>query len=78
LDSGSFDGVLTKVHAGAELKFFKFIALRAGMNQGYLTMGAGIDLILFELDAALFTQEVGSFPGDKARSGISLQAAVRF
>jgi len=31
-----------------------------------------------ELDAAIFTEELGLYPGDKGRSGLSVQVGIRF
>jgi len=52
--SGSFYRLL---HIGAEtsLKIFKF---RAGINQGYLCAGAGIDLRFLTIDAATYGEEL--------------------
>ncbi len=72
------NGMWNKIHAGAEVKLFNFLALRAGLNKGWVSLGAGIDLIIFEVDAALFTEEMGDVPGDFGRTGIAIQAAVRF
>ena len=66
------------VHAGAELEFLKFIALRAGINKGLVSVGAGLDFALIEIDAALFSQFVDSEAMPQGRSGIAIQAAVRF
>lgn len=68
----------TNFHAGAELKLLNFIALRGGLNQGYYSIGAGIDLLFIEVDAAVFTEEVGLYAGNRPRSGIALQTAIRF
>ncbi len=70
--------VFNKLHAGAQLRLLRFITARAGLNKGWISVGAGIDLAMFELDAAVFTEELGLYPGNKGRSGISIQAAVRF
>lgn len=74
----NFDNLWMNLHAGAEAKLFNFIALRGGLNKGYLSVGAGLDLLIFEIDAAVFTEEVGLYPGHRARSGIALQTAIRF
>jgi hypothetical protein len=69
---------LNLLHAGAELTFFKMLSLRGGLNRGWLSAGAGHKLLFLDLDAAIFTEELGPLPGDHPRSGISLQAALRF
>jgi hypothetical protein len=76
--SAGLSTIWNKIHAGAELRLLKFLALRAGLNKGWVSMGAGLDLSLVEIDAALFTEEMGANPGDKGRTGISVQAAIRF
>jgi len=76
--SDGFDAIWNTLHAGAELKLLNFISARVGLNQGYISIGAGIDLLILEVDAALFTEELGSSPGDFGRTGIAIQAAVRF
>lgn len=76
--SGDFDKVWNNLHVGAELKLLNFISARAGLNKGYISLGAGIDLIILEIDAALFTEELGLSPGDFGRTGIVVQAAIRF
>ncbi len=66
------------LHLGAQLRLLRFITLRGGLNKGWYSLGAGIDLAILELDAALFTEEMGLYPGNKGRTGISVQAAIRF
>jgi hypothetical protein len=74
---GGVETAWNSLHVGAELKLLKFIALRAGLNKGWVSLGAGLDLFIFELDAALFTEELGALPGDNGRTGIAVQAAFR-
>lgn len=45
------------IHMGGETHW-KFIALRAGINQGYLTAGMGFDLRFFTLDLATYGEEM--------------------
>ncbi|SLM18834.1 conserved exported hypothetical protein [uncultured spirochete] len=70
--------VFTSLHAGAQLRLFRFISVRGGLNKGWYSVGAGLDLSFVEIDAAIFTEEVGLYPGDRGRSGLSVQAAIRF
>lgn len=51
-----------KIHLGTEASI-GFIDLRAGINQGYVTYGAGIDLWLIKADAAYFSTELGNAAG---------------
>jgi len=74
-DQASFFNLL---HAGVEVETLGFLALRAGVNKGWLSAGVGLDLFFLEIDAAVFTEELGWRPGQNGRSGVALQAAIRF
>jgi hypothetical protein len=77
----NYDGtgsVLNLFHAGAEVRLLKFIYLRGGINRGWLSAGGGIKLLCFDLNAAVFTEELGALAGDDPRSGFAVEAAIRF
>ena len=65
------ESVWNLLHVGGELKLLSFVYLRGGINQGWLTAGAGLDLLILEIDAAVFTEELGAHPGDLPRSGVA-------
>jgi hypothetical protein len=65
------------LHLGTEVRLMRFLALRAGLNQGYLTFGGGLRLPLLDLNAAFFTREMGRHLGDQPSSGLALEAALR-
>ncbi len=69
--------LFTSLHAGAQIRLLNFLNIRGGLNKGWYSLGAGLDLSFLEIDAAFFTEELGAYPGDKGRSGISVQAAIR-
>jgi hypothetical protein len=78
--NGALDGTAlfwTCIHAGAELKVFNLLALRAGVNQGYLTAGAGVKLFVFDLNMAVFTQELGQHLGDQPNACMTFNADAR-
>jgi hypothetical protein len=66
------------LHAGAELKLLSFLSLRGGINKGWLSAGAGVKFLFLDLDASVFTEELGALPGDQPRSGLAVQASLRF
>ena len=68
----------TLLHVGAEIEMFRFLKLRAGLNQGYPTLGTGVHLAFIDLNAALFTREMGQYIGDRPNSGMTVEAAIRF
>jgi hypothetical protein len=49
--------VFRMIHIGAETHW-KLVALRAGLNQGYLAAGLGLDLRFFTLDFATYGEEM--------------------
>jgi len=66
-------------HLGAEAETLGgLIAVRAGLNKGWLSFGAGLDLLIMEVNVALFTEELGPYPGDRGRTGVSAEVAIRF
>ena len=46
------------VHMGAEMNYWDWLNLRAGLNQGYLAAGFGFNLPLFKLDFATYGEEM--------------------
>ncbi len=64
-----------KLHIGAEVNL-GFVDVRAGLSQGYLSYGAGVDLWLITIDAAAYSEEMGSYIGerrsDRYQASISL------
>ena len=68
----------TLLHMGAEITLLSFINLRAGLNQGYVTLGGGVKLLFLDVNFAVFTRELGKNLGDQPNSGVTLEAALRF
>ncbi|MEI6388681.1 MAG: hypothetical protein WCQ50_18860, partial [Spirochaetota bacterium] len=66
------------LHAGAEVKLLSFIYLRGGLSQGYMSAGAGVDLLILQADVGVFTEEMGAHPGDQARSGLAANVRLHF
>lgn len=51
-----------KLHVGAEVSL-PIIDVRAGYGQGYFSYGAGVNLLIFHIDAVSYTEEMGVYPG---------------
>ena len=51
-----------KLHVGVEVAL-PAIELRAGLNQGYYTAGAGLNTGILRVDAATYGVELGAYPG---------------
>lgn len=67
-----------ELHAGTEVRVFRFIKVRAGINQGYPTVGAGIKLLFLDVNMAYFGREIGRYAGTKPNEGLAIEAAIRF
>lgn len=67
-----------RLHAGAETNLFGFMAVRAGLNQGYLTGGLGFDLPLVNINLATYGEELGSNAGqlEDRRFLLNLEFAI--
>jgi hypothetical protein len=68
----------TTLHGGLEVKLLSFFNIRGGISQGYLTFGGGFKLLAVDINAAIFTRELGTTAGDRPNSGVTVEAAVRF
>lgn len=55
-----------RTHLGAEVRFPKILSVRAGISQGYLTAGVGVDLWIVALSYATYAEELGAFSGQRA------------
>ncbi len=53
-----------KVNFGVEIDL-PLVAVRAGMSQGYYTLGAGLDLMFASLDAVTYATELGEYAGQR-------------
>ncbi len=64
-----------KLHFGTEVSYGP-LDLRAGINQGYLTYGVGIDLFFLQVDATFFSSEMGAYAGqsrsDRYQVGVTM------
>ena len=65
-------------HIGTEIKLVSVFLFRAGINQGYLTAGMGIDFYIGELSVAVFSREGGRRAGDSQELGASVELLFHF
>jgi len=68
---------LELLHLGTEIELFRFLKLWAGLNDSYPTFGFGVQLWVLDLNAAVFTREVGTNLWDRPSPGIVMEAAIR-
>jgi hypothetical protein len=77
---GAIDGSVdfwTLLHAGTEIRLMNLFTVRGGINQGYLTAGAGLQFLIFDVNMAIFTQELGIHLGDRPAAGIAFSLDLR-
>ena len=60
-----------KIHMGLEFDL-PLIDIRGGFSQGYYSLGASLDLFIFQLDVAYYGVEVGEYPGQDEDRRIQL------
>lgn len=66
-----------KLHFGTEISL-PLIDVRAGMNQGYGAYGAAIDFWFMRLDGALWTEELGEYPGQLPQQRYEISLSLQF
>lgn len=68
-----------KLHVGAEISL-PMVDVRAGYGQGYFSYGAGVNLLIFHIDAVSYTEEMGVYPGQAgdARYMVTLNIDLSF
>lgn len=64
-----------KIHTGVELSL-PLIDLRAGLSQGYMTYGLGLDLWILRVEVAQFTEEFGIYPGQTPESRLQVSLTL--
>jgi hypothetical protein len=64
-----------KVHIGTEISL-PMIDLRAGIGQGYTSYGVGMNFLIFRLDAASYTEELGVYPGQTGQNRILVGLSI--
>ena len=66
------------LRAGAEVRILSILDVRGGLNQGYWTIGAGIDLWAIKIDAAYYWQEFGDTIGDYGLDAFTIRFNIGF
>lgn len=83
LDRGKYtdyvhqDSFWTNLSLGLDLEFFELFNLRTGINQGYLTTGAGIKIKAVEINSYIYSKEMGEDAGYRQQMGAGFEVAVR-
>ncbi|OVE76850.1 hypothetical protein BVX98_04075 [bacterium F11] len=77
IDKPFGDNLYTHIHMGTEFKYAMF-RFRGGINEGYPTIGLGLDLPLVKLDYAFYNREIGPRAGDRRQGNHIASIAFRF
>ncbi|GAB4273710.1 MAG: hypothetical protein Kow0092_29020 [Deferrisomatales bacterium] len=73
---GEDEDFFKRLHLGVEAALPRILTLRAGLYQGYASLGATVDLRLLRVDYATYAEELGSSAGDRADRRHVLQATL--
>lgn len=67
-----------RLHAGVEFRLPIILAIRAGINQGWATFGADIDLWILKVRYATYSEELGQYAGQKENRRHVAQVSIGF
>lgn len=70
--------LLLHLNAGAEVDLFNMVKVRAGINRGYWSVGAGLNLFVIGVDASYGWQEFGAEMGDKPVDSFTIKFNIGF
>ncbi len=66
--------ILKYINAGLEVSLAEYIAARVGLNSGYWTVGATLNLAgVFRVDAAYYWKEMGASAGSRGLDGLTVR-----
>ena len=65
--------LLAHMNAGVEISLIDVIRLRGGINRGYLSVGAGFNIFIFQVDASYSWMEMGRHLGDKPVDALTIR-----
>ncbi|HWR11164.1 MAG TPA: hypothetical protein VN445_05050 [Rectinemataceae bacterium] len=72
---GDGSDVVATMQIGGELRILRLLLLRAGLDENFMTIGAGVDLALLRVDAAIFIDPFNNLV-DGAQ-GMALRASLK-
>lgn len=72
------DNIYKKVHMGAEISFKDIMGFSAGLNQGYPSLGAYLNLYVGRLDVGVYGEEVGDSIGSRPDQRLFLKFFAGF
>lgn len=78
--NGNFraEDLLLHLNAGAEISIAELLRVRAGVNRGYVSVGAGINLLIMQVDASYGWREMGPQIGDKPVDALTIRLNIGY
>lgn len=70
--------LLLHLNAGAEVDLFNLVKVRAGVDRGYMSIGAGLNLFIIGIDASYGWQEFGAELGDKPVDSFTIKFNIGY
>ena len=67
------EDLLGNLYAGAQVTLFNFLDVRCGLAQGYQSVGIGLDVLVFHIDASYWRREYGENYLDKSIDALTLR-----
>ncbi len=77
-DPFDFNSFIYHLNAGVEFHILSFLDLRAGLSQGYLSVGLGLNLWVLRLDMAYYVKEFGEYAGENGIDGFTVRFNIGF
>ena len=77
-DTFRAEDLLLHLNLGAELELARFLTARVGVNRGYMSVGASVNLLLARVDLAYGWQEFGVELGDKPVDSFTVKFTLGF
>ena len=75
-DDALVRGFYSQTRLGASVRLLSLLDVRYGINKGYQSVGVGLDLLIFHIDAAYYQLEYGNDLGDKPIDALSLRFSL--
>ena len=77
---GSFraEDLLLHLNLGAEVELLKLVTARVGINRGYMSVGAAVNLLLARIDVSYGWQEFGAEIGDKPVDSFTVKVILGY
>ncbi len=67
---------LASLNVGAQVRLLSLVDIRAGISQGYKSVGVGFDLLVLHLDASYYWKEYGEVLGQSSSDSLSVKFSL--